>query len=45
MKRRISADQEDRSGQEALPVVVGRRIDPADPQRAEAAGVRYVTSV
>ncbi len=32
-------------GQEALPVVVGRRIDPADRQRAEAAGVRYVTSV
>ena len=31
--------------QEALPVVVGRRIDPADRQRAEAAGVRYVTSV
>jgi uncharacterized coiled-coil protein SlyX len=31
-------------GQEALPVVVGRRIDPADRQRAESAGVRYVTS-
>ena len=32
-------------GQEALPVVVGQRIDPADRQRAESAGVRYVTSV
>ena len=31
-------------GQEALPVVVGQRIDPADRQRAESAGVRYVTS-
>jgi hypothetical protein len=29
-------------GGEALPVVVGRRIDPADRQRAEAAGVHYV---
>lgn len=31
-------------GQEALPVVVGQRIDPADRQRAESAGVRYVTA-
>ena len=31
-------------GQEALPVVVGQRIDPADRQRAEFSGVRYVTS-
>ena len=30
-------------GEQALPVVVGQRIDPADRQRAEAAGVRYVT--
>ena len=29
-------------GGEALPVVVGRRIDPADRQRPEAAGVHYV---
>ena len=31
-------------GQEALPVVVGQRIDPADRKRAESAGVRYVTA-
>ena len=30
-------------GEQALPVVVGQRIDPADRQRADAAGVRYVT--
>ena len=29
-------------GDDALPVIVGQRIDPADRQRAEAAGVRYV---
>ena len=29
-------------GDDALPVVVGQRIDPADRQRAEAAGVRYL---
>ena len=29
-------------GDDALPVVVGQRIDPADRQRAEAAGVRYI---
>ena len=29
-------------GDEALPVIVGQRIDPADRQRAEAAGVRYL---
>ena len=29
-------------GQQALPAVVGQRIDPADRHRAEAAGVRYV---
>ena len=28
--------------EQALPVVVGYRIDPADRQRADAAGVRYV---
>ena len=31
-------------GEQALPVVVGQRIDPADRQRADAAGVRYVTT-
>ena len=29
-------------GDDALPVVVGQQIDPADRQRAEAAGVRYL---
>jgi len=29
-------------GDDALPVVVGQRIDPADRQRAEAAGVSYL---
>ena len=29
-------------GDDALPVIVGQRIDPTDRQRAEAAGVRYV---
>ena len=29
-------------GDDALPVIVGQRIDPADRQRAEAAGVRYI---
>ena len=29
-------------GDDALPVVVGQRIDPADRQRAEAAVVRYI---
>ena len=29
-------------GDDALPVIVGQRIDPADRQRAEGAGVRYI---
>ena len=29
-------------GDDALPVIVGQRIDPADRQRAEAAGVRFI---
>ena len=30
-------------GNDALPVVVGQRIDPADRQRADSAGVRYIS--
>ncbi len=30
-------------GEDALPVVVGQRIDPADRQRADSAGVRYIS--
>ena len=30
-------------GEDALPVVVGQRIDPADRQRAETAGVRSIS--
>ena len=30
-------------GNDALPVVVGQRIDPGDRQRADSAGVRYIS--